>query len=81
MPEYDYKSKIEPEVIQAFEMFAELIDPKEFSRHLRQVYFHFLKLEGCAEFDYFGDVAFEMDVLFDLLEVMEDEPSEPVNEG
>lgn len=75
MPEYDFKTKTDPEVLKAFETFAELISPKEFCRQLRQVYFHFLKSEGCAEFDYFGDVAFGLDMLFDLLEVMEDRPT------
>jgi hypothetical protein len=76
MPEYEFKSKIEPEVFKAFETFFETISPKEFSRHLRQVYFHFLKMENSAEFDYFGDLAFELDELFDLLETMEDAGSE-----
>lgn len=76
MPEYEFKSKIEVEVFKAFQTFAEIISPKQFSRNLRQVYFHFLKLDNCGEHDYFSDLAFEMDALFDLLEVMEDEPSE-----
>lgn len=78
MPEYDFKTKTDPEVLKAFETFAELISPKDFYRNLRLLYMQFLKIEDCGEYDYFTSLAYEVDSLFDLLEVMEDRPSEAV---
>ena len=75
MPEYVFETQTDPEVLKAFETFAELIIPKEFCRNLRQLYFQFLKIEDCGEYDYFTPVAFELDAFFDLLEVMEDKPT------
>jgi hypothetical protein len=68
---------LKQEVIQAFATFTQIVDPKLCARNLRQLFFEFLKTEDCAGQEYFADLIFEMDAIFDLLQVIEDE-GEPV---
>lgn len=63
------------EAVNAFAVFFGSIDAELLSRNFRKLYFEFLETEDCAEKEYFQDIAHEMNALFKLLDVMQDEIS------
>lgn len=67
------KKTASPKLIEAFERFAEYHPARRFSRNLRSLLLEFLMYDGSAEAEYLQELVVDMDGLFDLLEVTEEE--------
>jgi hypothetical protein len=67
----DLPAELTPEIIAAYVIFSTAIDPENLVRNFSKMFFYFLQREDYAEQSFqFGDIAYEMDALFDFMQAI-----------
>jgi hypothetical protein len=71
------RAVISQRLLEQFERFYEYHPARRLSRNLRSMLLEFLMYDGSAEAEYLRDLMIDLDGLFSLLDVMEEEAERP----
>ncbi|HZY82836.1 MAG TPA: hypothetical protein VFE50_25120 [Cyclobacteriaceae bacterium] len=71
------RAVISQRLLEQFERFYEYHPARRLSRNLRSMLLEFLMYDGAAEAEYLRDLMIDLDGLFSLLDVMEEESDRP----
>lgn len=74
------RAVISQSLLEQFERFYEYHPARRLSRNLRSMLLEFLMYDGSTEAEYLRDLMIDLDGLFSLLDVMEEESEKPVGQ-
>ena len=69
----EHTSVLSPRLMEAFERFVEYHPARRLSVNLRSLLLEFLMYDGSPEAEYLQDLVVDLDGLFQLLDVLEEE--------